>query len=358
MNEPGASIRRELVAELSDRPQFLREAPPTQGGIAMDALSDVLKVVKLAGGIFLNVEFTNPWSIETPPQGDITQVLAPGAGNLVLYHFVAEGACWAKVPGAPATRLGAGELVMIPGGDSHILASDPQLAPVPIASILRAPAPGEVVRLAHGGGGEATRLVCGFLACDSRYGNPLAGALPRLLTLGVRGTPWGGWIESTLALAAQETGAARAGSVSVLAKLSELLFVEAVRRYAETLPPGATGWLAGLRDPLVGKALALLHEQPAQAWTVEQLGREVGLSRSTISERFTALLGLAPMQYLVRWRMQLAAERLRSDERGIARIAEEVGYESEAAFNRAFKREFGVPPAKWRRGLDSNRSAA
>jgi AraC-like DNA-binding protein len=323
----------------------------------MDALSDVLKVVKLAGGVFLNVEFTNPWSIETPPQGDITQVLAPGAGNLVLYHFVAEGACWAKVPGAPATRLGAGELVMIPGGDSHILASDPQLAPVPIASILRPPGPGEVVQLRHGGGGATTRIVCGFLACDS-LGNPLAGALPRLLTLGVRGSSWGGWIESTLALAAQETGAARAGSVSMLAKLSELLFVEAVRRYVESLPPASTGWLAGLRDPLVGKALALLHAQPAREWTVEQLGREVGLSRSALSERFGALVGQPPMQYLVRWRMRLAADRLRSDERGIARIAEEVGYESEAAFNRAFKREFGVPPAKWRRGLDSNRSAA
>jgi len=324
----------------------------------MDALSDVLRTVKLSGGVFLNVEFTAPWCIETPPAEGILQLLAPGAGNLVLYHFVAEGSCWAGVPDGPSARLSAGELVMIPGGDLHRLGSDPARAPVPIANILRAPAPGEVVRLSHGGGGEATRLVCGFLACDTRHGNPLAGALPRLLTLGVRGTPWGAWIESTLALAAQETGAARAGSVSVLAKLSELLFVEAVRRYAETLPPHATGWLAGLRDPLVGKALALLHAQPARAWTVEQLGREVGLSRSTISERFTALLGLAPMQYLVRWRMQLAAQRLRSDARGVARIAEDVGYESEAAFNRAFKREFGVPPAKWRRALDSVGRAA
>lgn len=324
----------------------------------MDALSDVLKVVKLSGGVFLNIEFTAPWSIETPPQGDITQVLAPGAGNLVLYHFVVEGVCWAKVPGAPATRLGAGELVMIPGGDSHILASDSQLAPVPIASILRPPAPGEVVQLRHGGGGTPTRLVCGFLACDAHLGNPLAGALPRLLRLGVRGSSWGGWIESTLALAAQETSAARAGSVSVLAKLSELLFIEAVRRYVESLTPASTGWLAGLRDPLVGKALALLHAHPAREWTVEQLGREVGLSRSALSARFAALVGQPPMQYLARWRLRLAADRLRSKERGIARIAEDVGYESEAAFNRAFKREFGVPPAKWRRALDSNRGAA
>jgi len=324
----------------------------------VDAFSDVLNVVSLTGGVFLNAEFTAPWCVVTPPRSAMTAALAPAAGSLVLYHFVVEGGCWIAVDGHPPARVEAGQLVMIPGGDSHLLGSALEIAPVQIGSILRPPAPGEVVRLAHGGGGEATRIVCGFLTCDSRAGNPLAGALPPLVSLAVRGTPWGKWIESTLAFAAQETEASRTGSVSVLAKLSELLFVEAVRRYVESLPPAATGWLAGLCDPYVGRALGLIHAQPAGDWTVENLGRRIGLSRSALAERFTALVGKPPMQYLARWRLQLAARELRAGKRGIARIAEEVGYGSEASFSRAFKREFGVPPNAWRRApADAARNA-
>ena len=202
--------------------------------------------------------------------------------------------------------------------------------------------------LRYGGGGDTTRLICGFLASDSVLSNPLLAALPRLFRIGMRGTD-AAWLETSMRFAASEAALARAGGATVLGKLSELLFIEAVRRYTETLPANERGWLAGLRDRFVGRALSLMHARPAHPWTVDALGRQVGLSRSALAQRFTALLGQPPMQYLARWRLQLAARQLRGGDVPLAVVAEDVGYESEAAFNRAFKREFGVPPAAWRR---------
>ena len=215
--------------------------------------------------------------------------------------------------------------------------------------------PGEVMTLAYGGGGEVTRMVCGFLAAQDILKNPLLSALPRLFKVSMRGSS-ASWLESSLRFATEEAASTHAGSATVLAKLSELVFVEAVRRYVDTMPDDRKGWLAGLRDRFVARALALMHARPAHPWTVEDLAHRVGMSRSALAQRFTDLLGVPPMQYLAQWRLQLAAQQLRLTDRSLVSVAEDVGYESEAAFNRAFKREFGMPPATWRRNSASSAS--
>ena len=195
-----------------------------------------------------------------------------------------------------------------------------------------------------------TRLVCGYLACDSALFNTLLAALPRLMIINMHEAgPRGRWLESSIEFSLAEYADPKAGASTVLAKLSELMFVEAIRHHAESLPPEQQGWLAGLRDRFVGKALSLMHSRPAHAWSVEELASHIGLSRSALGERFANVIGQPPMQYLARWRLQLAAEFLQNSRRTIGAIALEVGYESEAAFSRAFKREFGAAPATWRR---------
>jgi AraC-like DNA-binding protein len=315
----------------------------------MDALSDVLRIVRLAGGVFLNAEFTAPWCILSQVSAQDCGALLQGAQHLVLYHYVVEGRLRARLPGGDGIEIEAGEVVIFPHNHEHRLGSDVGLPPVPVRQIVRASPQGGLWTIRHGGGGERTRIVCGFLGCDELEGNPLAAALPPVLRFDTRRGGSAAWVRSTLEFAADELAARRAGSETVLAKLSELLFVEALRRYVEDLGEEQTGWLAGLRDPFVARALALLHGRVAKEWTVGDLGRAVGLSRSALAERFTRLIGEPPMRYLARWRIQVAAHRLRSSDAPLARIADEVGYESEAAFNRAFKRSFGVPPATWRR---------
>jgi transcriptional regulator GlxA family with amidase domain len=192
-------------------------------------------------------------------------------------------------------------------------------------------------------------LVCGYLACDSALFKTLLAALPRLMIINMQDGTRGQWLASSLQFSLAEYAAPNAGASTVLAKLSELMFVEAIRRHTESLPPGQRGWLAGLRDRYVGRTLALMHSKPAHAWTVDELANQVGLSRSALGERFAAVIGQPPMQYLTRWRLQLAADLLHNSRRAIAAIAADVGYDSEAAFSRAFKRELGAAPATWRR---------
>jgi AraC-like DNA-binding protein len=200
-----------------------------------------------------------------------------------------------------------------------------------------------------GEGPADVHLVCGFLGCDARPFNPLLASLPRVLRASARDGSPGGWLSGFMEVAEAEARSRRPGGEGVLARLSELMFVEMVRRHLEALPPDCTGWLAGLRDPHVGKALAVLHERPGHPWTLDGLGHEAGLSRSALAERFAALVGEPPIQYLARWRMQVAASLLATTHDGIAAIGARVGYASEAAFNRAFKKLVGVPPATWRR---------
>ena len=319
----------------------------------MDALSDVLRVVRLKGGVFLHAEFTAPWCVASKLDPEDLSTLLSGAEHIVLYHYVAEGRLTVQIPNERPFEIEAGEVVILPHNHEHLLGSRVDLPPVPSKDVVRSSPSGGLWVAHHGGGGERTRVVCGFLGCDRLEGNPLASSLPPLLRFDVRHGSAAAWMRSALEFAADEIAVRRAGSEAILAKLSELLFVEALRRYVEALPDEQTGWLAGLRDPYVSRALSLLHGRVAQDWTVDDLGREVGLSRSALADRFTRLIGEPPMRYLARWRIQVAAHQLRNSDASLARIAEQVGYESEAAFNRAFKRSFGVPPATWRRAVSA-----
>jgi AraC-like DNA-binding protein len=322
----------------------------------MDALSDALRVVRLKGGVFLHAEFTAPWCVSSQVAPRDFGARLEGSEHIVLYHYVAEGRMSVNLEGE-TVEIEAGEVVILPRNDLHVLGSHLELAPVPTRRILSAAPDGGLWAIRHGGGGERTRVVCGFLGCDKIEGNPLTGALPPLLRFDTRLDSAAAWMRGSLEFAADEIAARRAGSETVLAKLSELLFVEALRRYVEGLPEEQTGWLAGLKDPFVSRALALLHGRVAHEWTVDDLGREVGLSRSALADRFTRLIGEPPMRYLARWRLQVAANHLRTSDVPLARIAQQVGYESEAAFNRAFKRNFGVPPATWRRNIPAAEAA-
>ncbi len=313
----------------------------------MDALSEILKVVRLGSAVFFNASFTAPWSFHAPPSSAVMQTLHPGAEQLILYHFVAEGRCQVAVQGEAPLQVEAGDILVFPHGDAHEMASTIGVPPGPppdLPALLRHPP--RVLRM--GGGGEPTRFICGYLVCDPRLCRPILQALPRVLKVNLR-SEGGGWLEASIRYAVAEAASPRPGGRGVLAKLSEVMFVETLRRYIAGLPAEQTGWLAGLRDRVVGKALSHLHQSPAHPWTVESLAREAGTSRSVLAERFAHYVGQAPMNYLTRWRMALAANLLRSSSMSVTQIAQQVGYETDAALSRAFRREFGAPPAAWRR---------
>ena len=318
-----------------------------------DALSDVLRVVRLLGGVFLHAEFTEPWCILSQAAPEDCGPLLPEVDHIILYHYVLEGRMVVEVADAPALEVVAREAVVLPHNDEHRMGSDLNLRPVSSHDIIHLGPDGSLAEIRHGGGGARTRLVCGFLGCRNIEGNPLLAALPPVLRLDTREGTAAEWIRSSFTFAADEIAAGRAGSATVLAKLSELLFVEAVRRHVDALPAERTGWLAGLKDPFVARALALVHGRLNEPWTVDALAREVGLSRSVFADRFTRVIGESPMHYLSRWRLQVAAQRLSTSHEAMARIAFDVGYESEAAFSRAFKRLFGAPPATWRKRGDA-----
>jgi AraC-like DNA-binding protein len=318
---------------------------------SMDALSDVLKSVRLEGAVYLAAEFSAPWSVSARAGLDSVQERLGAADHVVFFHYVAQGECHVGDPRDAAPVFAAeGDLIVCAHGGGQTMASDLRLEPVDADTL---PSLGEagdpITRLRHGGGGALTRLVCGYLACSRSACRPVLDALPAVVSIPTRDGAAATLVHELLQVAVSESARSRPGAQSLLAKLSELLFVEALRRYADGLAPGRTGWLAGLRDPYVGRALGMLHAQPAKTWTVEDLAASVALSRSALAERFTSLVGEPPMQYLSRWRLALAAQQLRAGAEPIARIAERSGYESDAAFSRAFKREFGVPPAAWRR---------
>jgi AraC-like DNA-binding protein len=318
---------------------------------ALDALSDVLRVAHLTGGVFLHADFFAPWCIAARVTPEQCSAMIGPASHLILYHYVIEGKFRVSLEGDAEDGLvvGPGEVVLLPRNDLHLMGSDLSLTPIAGSDIIRPSGNGGLLSVHHGGTGERTQIICGYLGCETAKGNPVISTLPPLLKLNVEQAGAAEWIRSTFQYAATEVAAGRPGSQTVLAKLSELLFAEAVRRYAETLPDAQTGWFAGLREPHVARALALLHHDIARRWTIDELGREVGLSRSALADRFMHLIGLPPIQYLASWRMQVATQKLRNTNASLAQIAEAVGYDSEAAFSRAFKKAFGAPPAAWRR---------
>jgi len=318
-----------------------------------DVLSDVLRAVHLSGAVYFDYELSSPWVAEAPPARELAPLVMPGVDRLIEYHVIARGACWANLVGREPTRLREGDIIVFPQGNPHVLSSAPGMRGVPdLGPYERREGPLPMVFDTGGGGPERARVICGFLGCDERPFNPLLASLPEVIHLPAVTHPSTAWLRSLVESAVAEARGARAGAENVLARLSELMFVEAVRHYLETLPTEQRGWLAGLRDPIAGEALSVLHGAPADAWTLEGLARKVGVSRSALAERFAEVVGQPPMQYLACWRMQLAARRL-AEGGQVAEVAGQVGYESEAAFSRTFKKIVGVPPGAWRRGRQS-----
>lgn len=316
----------------------------------MDALSETLRVVRLAGAIFFSARFTAPWGYHSGHADTVAPLLEPNAERVVIFHLITEGECLVELEGEAPRRLVAGDVVVFPHGDAHRMLSESGAA-VATGARLSAVLARRPRQISYGGGGATTRLVCGYLACDARLARMLLAGLPPVVVVNVRGSAAGEWLETSIRYALAEARSPRPGGAGVLSKLAEVLFIEVLRLYMDDASESGTGWLAGVRDRVVGAALGALHRNPARAWTLEDLAREAGASRSVLAERFQRLVGVSPMQYLTQWRMMLAANLLRHSNAQLTHIAQDVGYQTDTAFIRAFRREFGAPPATWRRQL-------
>lgn len=313
----------------------------------MDLLSEVLRSVRLEGGVFVDAHFTAPWCVSASMNADDCRPYVGTTAQLIAYHVVIAGRLLFSVGGEPAIEAHAGEVVLFPRNDTHTMASAPGLVEVSAGDLLQYSAEGGLARISHGGGGEPTHLVCGFLASREDY-NPLIESLPRMLKLDIRKGTSRAWIEASVRFAANELAEGRLASSSVMSRLSETLLVEAVRLYASTVYDEGTGWLRGLKDPYVGRALFLIHRNIAASWSTSSLADEVALSRSAFADRFKSVVGVPPIRYLTISRLQAARLQLRESTKTVAQLAHSIGYESEEAFSRAFKREFGVSPVRWR----------
>jgi AraC-like DNA-binding protein len=345
------------------RPSHTAATPQCTLATQPDPLSDVLRTVRLTGALFFLWHVSWPYMTPVPSGRTFAPIVLPGAQQIISYHIVTEGSCWGALIGEPPVELEAGDILLIPHGDAYVISSSAQLGTAaqadmePSLQFFRQMAAGELPFVVEDGGGGAnsTHLICGFLGCDVRPFNPVLAALPRLVHLAAPADPAHDRLQSLIDYTLAEARQPRPGGQCVLVRLSELMFVEVVRRWLterEAKPGGPSArsdWLAGLRDPLVGRALMLLHRKPAVSWTVETLAREVGVSRSRLAESFTRLVGQPPMQYLTQWRLQLAARMLADGSAKVATVARDVGYESEASFSRAFKKFVGLSPVKWRR---------
>lgn len=317
-----------------------------------DILSNVLRSVSLSGAVFFDVAASSPWVAEAPPAARLTPLVMPGAQHVIEYHVVTSGFGWASLldSGKDPVRLAPGSVIMFPQGEPHTLSSSPNMRASPDFAIFDQAgdlSPPFYVEQ-FGGGPDETRMICGFLGCDVTPFNPVIQALPRMVHVPSGYSAGDGWLSNLIKTIMKETRKRRAGAGSVLSRLSELLFIEVVRCHMEALPGDAIGWLAALSDRHLGRAIRLLHAAPNRAWTLDALAREVGVSRTVLVTRFTQNLGVAPMTYLSHWRMQLASKMLSTSDASIARIAADIGYESEAAFSRTFKRCTGMSPGAWR----------
>jgi AraC-like DNA-binding protein len=315
----------------------------------MDAFSEILSGVKLNGAVFFSAEFSAPWGFFSAASNMMAATLAMGAAHLVLYHLVIDGGAVVELADGQSIELKPGDVVIFPHGDPHHMSSGKGTArPFPNYGITDKIKSRDLSPLCAGGGGDISRFVCGYMTCDPYLGRPILNGLPPVFKVNIRTDRSGYWLENSILQLVEEAASGRVGSEAMLAKLSEALFVDTLRRYVAGLPEQQMGLLAGARDPIVGKSLGLLHSRVAHPWTIADLADEVGISRSALVERFTRYLSEPPMTYLTRWRLQLAARSLERTSRGVAEISADVGYESEAAFNRAFKREFGQPPGRYR----------
>lgn len=319
----------------------------------MDLLSQVLGAVRLEGAFYFKVRARAPWISTGPAMTDIGSIVMPRCQHVIPFHIMLDGKAWAWTAdgSSPPAAVQSGDIIIVPQGAQHVIASEerPAFTPAvdcePYRNAARREAPFSLVEI--GGGGDEMTFVCGYLGCDNRPFNPILSALPPMLVVKPAGQNWD-LIQSLIAMAFNEEASQQAGSETILSKLSELMFVQALRHYMNSLHKGADGWLAGLRDPRIGRVLQVIHDRPFEAWTLQRLATECGMSRSVLAERFVMFTGEPPLSYLTRWRMQLATQLLRNGER-VGSVAETVGYRSETSFQRAFKKSVGETPAKWRR---------
>ena len=319
----------------------------------MDVLSDVLLAVRLTGAVFYDITARSPFVAQSPPTDVIASKVAADAEHLIAFHVITAGSCWVEAVDdpEPSVPLRAGEIVIFPSGEANILASAPGMRGSPDLARYYRPVSEAlpfVIDINGDCSAEGCRIVCGYFACDTRPFNPLLGSLPRMVHASVSDTSWG-WMNGLLDSAVGASTNRDAGQEAMLAKLSELMFIEALRSHIDGLPPETRNWMAGLRDPAIGSALRLIHGRFAEAWTLERLAREVNMSRSSFADRFTSYMGIPPMSYLAQWRLQVAARQLQNGSVSVAKAARNVGYHSESAFNRAFKRMVGEAPGVWRR---------
>lgn len=322
-----------------------------------DALSQLMRLIRLQGAFFIHGVFHEPWCVDAPRAARFAPLLCPGAPELAILHMVLEGRCWVQMEGGEPMELLPGDVVAMPNGDAHRIGSGVRHASVELQHVVNVRLP-ELARVRYGGEGAGTVLVCGWFAYERDVPYPLLSALPRVFRVPLGRRRAGPWIEQSIRYALQEAEAGTPGATAMASKIAETLFVETVRGHLETVPAMEGSWLAAVRDPQVGRCLALMHDQPAREWSVEALAREVHLSRSVLADRFTTLLGVPPMQYLKRWRLTVAARLLRGERTSVLQVAEAVGYESEASFSRAFKDAYGLPPGIWRKRTGVEGAAA
>lgn len=319
-------------------------APPPGSGAGGDVLSDVLRAIRLTGSLQFCFMPSGNWQTGNKPA---MARLASGTGSVMPFHILVEGACWLKIDGQHID-LAAGDVVAFPFGTGHQLgvgSDGPTILPTEDLP----PRPWrELPILRYGDGSGQVRLLCGYLQCDSMSFRPLRAALPNLLYVRTKDADGTGWLRATIDQITAEVDRPRSGGLSMLERLTEITFIELLRHQISAAQPVASGWLAALADPALGRCLALIHEDPRRDWSVETLAAAAGLSRSSLSERFETILATSPIRYLREWRLCQASIALSTTSRPIAAIAEEAGYGTEAAFNRAFSRVYGMPPASWR----------
>lgn len=317
------------------------------GRSTTDPLSDIFRTIRLTGGVFLEAQFTAPWCIASKLTGDDVSPFLQSPAQLICYHVVTQGQLLVALEGGTPILVRAGEIVLLPRNDPHTLSSALDLEPVDVTHLIRPSPDGRLANIVHGGGGDLTHIICGFLGTEDAF-NPLIATLPRVLTLDIRRGMSREWIETSVRYAAKDLVAGRAASSGVMSRLSELLLIEAIRTYSETLTDEDESWLKGLSDPQIGQALTLIHQRIEADWTTEKLADAVAMSRSTFVDRFSSIVGMPPIRYLTAWRLRSAKLQLRETGKSVAQLAWAVGYRSEEAFSRAFKREFGLSPMQWK----------
>lgn len=311
---------------------------PTSTEPAVDALSEVLRLAQFHATVALDATAHEPWCVSVP-----------ASQSLARAYVLVEGECHLDAGAAGEATLRAGDFVLLPGGEAHLLASDSRAEATPLAGLVRTSVAGELQPARLGGQGAASRFVMINVSWERHLAEPLLAALPKVVFVDLNGASPLAWLTDAFSLVLSSSDAPFLAAEATRARLAEIVVLEALARYVQSLPPGGRGWLAGLNDRYVGRALALVHGRPADAWTVEKLGRLVGLSRSALAERFGEVMGEPLFAYLTRWRLQLAAENLLATSRSIQSIAKDAGYESAGAFSAAFKRAFRKPPSTWRR---------